>query len=776
MNNQEHWFSGSRLISVLIKIAYAWSYAWGVTQLVLISVQLPSERVKYGIYIFILLIVLAVLTWQRYSLLIFAGILLVGAATVFFTGDSWQKKAALIAGEAREFVELAIAWFGGQAPGSSANLQILALLICCGLTLFSYFVLARFNLPFLALLLLVAVGVFNSSADPWIFFPWLFLSGIAVIAALARKQSWTYHQLLWRKYQCQARFMIQSLPVAALSLVLAFGFSRILPPALFHSNYTEGLIDDIADLFITPQSTPDQSQEFSIGAFGFYPLIERLGGPVSLSSQPVMQIDGYPQALLLRGAVSTLYDGQHWIRIQNNETLRFDSPLWKREQISAFNLDLPDFSKLKVNRSSLTAKINYRLTPIDHATKTIFLAGRPFSIIQNNSDQFQLYFDADGQLFSKYWLMPGQSVELQTNIFTDNQPGYQASLLQTQAGQLEADSQVPEEIRQNDLQLPDRAEYQTNGELNQIVRDLIGQEKNPYGKVRLLREYLMQNCQYNLHVSVPPADVDFVSWFLQTKEGYCVYFATALTMMCRLSGVPARFVEGFYAPSSNQPGGSRTISGKNAHAWTEVYLNGLGWVPVDATPGDSSPQPGPSPIPSATITSMPTDKPATPQASISPAISPGAENSGDPANTAWIVWGLLFLFLMPIGFFFRSFWLYQKRHQPEWLKRHFPDERQRGFFYWQEIVKIFKGLGIQPLSGETPHQLIDRIYLETNWLAGRKKAVGKMLIGAEKILYSQHAPSAEELAALESIYLLLELTLLQNKNWILFVLRRICYH
>ena len=77
------------------------------------------------------------------------------------------------------------------------------------------------------------------------------------------------------------------------------------------------------------------------------------------------------------------------------------------------------------------------------------------------------------------------------------------------------------------------------------------------------------------------AGEDFVSWFLlESKEGYCSYFASAMTVMCRIAGVPARYVEGYYISPVN---GEAIVTGKNAHAWVEVYLNGIGWTAFDPT-------------------------------------------------------------------------------------------------------------------------------------------------------------------------------------------------
>ena len=82
---------------------------------------------------------------------------------------------------------------------------------------------------------------------------------------------------------------------------------------------------------------------------------------------------------------------------------------------------------------------------------------------------------------------------------------------------------------------------------------------------------------------VPPDSQDFVTYFLYVgKEGYCTYYASAMTVMCRMAGLPARYVEGFEAQPAAD--GFAYVTGKDAHAWTEVYFKGFGWVPFDPTP------------------------------------------------------------------------------------------------------------------------------------------------------------------------------------------------
>jgi len=92
---------------------------------------------------------------------------------------------------------------------------------------------------------------------------------------------------------------------------------------------------------------------------------------------------------------------------------------------------------------------------------------------------------------------------------------------------------------------------------------------------------------YNLHGKDYPAGVDVAVYFLtEAKEGVCQHFATAATMLYRAFGIPARYTVGF--EKTVTPNGETQLTAGDAHSWVEIYVDGLGWVPIDATPSRTS--------------------------------------------------------------------------------------------------------------------------------------------------------------------------------------------
>jgi hypothetical protein len=96
--------------------------------------------------------------------------------------------------------------------------------------------------------------------------------------------------------------------------------------------------------------------------------------------------------------------------------------------------------------------------------------------------------------------------------------------------------------------------------------------------------YFQSGYRYTLDVG-PFRTKDPVAEFVfEKKKGYCEYFATATTLLLRLSGVSARYVTGFAVRPFQRSGTHYVVRDADAHAWAEAYVPGRGWVEVDATP------------------------------------------------------------------------------------------------------------------------------------------------------------------------------------------------
>lgn len=109
---------------------------------------------------------------------------------------------------------------------------------------------------------------------------------------------------------------------------------------------------------------------------------------------------------------------------------------------------------------------------------------------------------------------------------------------------------------------------------------------------REITKLLAEMVTYEENVLTTTGQRDFISYVLEvSKSGYSVHYATLATLMLRYCGIPARYVEGYVVTPSQAEalsnGETLTLTDANAHAWAEYYLDGVGWLPFDATPGYS---------------------------------------------------------------------------------------------------------------------------------------------------------------------------------------------
>ncbi len=159
-------------------------------------------------------------------------------------------------------------------------------------------------------------------------------------------------------------------------------------------------------------------------------------------------------------------------------------------------------------------------------------------------------------------------------------------------------------------------------------RDLAAQlargQRDPYDIAAGIERYLRATYGYATVVNNPPVNRDVTDYFLfDAKEGYCEYFATAMTVLLRANNIPARMVTG-YLPGSRQADGRFLSRESQAHAWVEVYFPQYGWITFDPTPrpdvapivrgsGNTAPEPTPAPAPAPAPAQPPAPSNTAPQ-------------------------------------------------------------------------------------------------------------------------------------------------------------------
>ncbi len=412
------------------------------------------------------------------------------------------------------------------------------------------------------------------------------------------------------------------LAVACVLLIIA---AAVRPPSIVPDPQ---LNKAAVDLYQTmqdylPAADTGARAGFTLQTEGYLPLaneqLERLGGPADPSDEPVMEVRT-DRMLYLRGIAYNRYTGLTWDDSLSERRYLYADVVQLGQRRNLFDEYLP--------AADQPARLSGSVHMLSAAPSTLYVPQRIRSLVMR-SEHMVPYYNRGSELFVTRELVPGDGYEFTyLHLPADSE---QTAALIRQASAV-SDVHYEENYRLYTV-LPDHIQKEVK-ELSMIAA---GGEEDPYLRALAIRDYLNDRYTYSLDVTEPPNNVDFCAWFLlREKRGYCTYFATALTVLCRLQGLPARYVTGYIAKPEN---GVATVTRANAHAWTEVYLNGFGWLTLDAAPGHeyreepdgSPPEETPSDQPpEASPTPEPPFEEPTPEPSVPPYGTPEPETTEQP--------------------------------------------------------------------------------------------------------------------------------------------------
>ncbi|GIW08112.1 MAG: hypothetical protein KatS3mg060_2917 [Dehalococcoidia bacterium] len=143
-----------------------------------------------------------------------------------------------------------------------------------------------------------------------------------------------------------------------------------------------------------------------------------------------------------------------------------------------------------------------------------------------------------------------------------------------------ASTDYPGWISERYLQLPSNVPER----VRRLAQEVTAGATNPYDKALRIQDYL-RAFRYNESIEAPPPGVDPIEHFLFTmREGYCDYFSTAMVVMLRSQGIPARISAGYFTGEFDSNKGYYLVREANTHAWPEVFFPEYGWIEFEPTP------------------------------------------------------------------------------------------------------------------------------------------------------------------------------------------------
>lgn len=174
-----------------------------------------------------------------------------------------------------------------------------------------------------------------------------------------------------------------------------------------------------------------------------------------------------------------------------------------------------------------------------------------------------------------------------------------------------------------------------------LAKELTQDAVTMYDKVNAIESYLNSSPEFRyskVDVVAPLLDQDYVDQFLfESKVGYCDNFSTAMVVMLRTLGIPARWAKGF-SPGTAIPSFEERktyeIKNLNAHSWPEVYFAGYGWIPFEPTPSFTNPaRPG---TPEEEVASSSVASSEVTEASTTTTTTQSSESQGSTSETSQV--------------------------------------------------------------------------------------------------------------------------------------------
>ena len=285
-----------------------------------------------------------------------------------------------------------------------------------------------------------------------------------------------------------------------------------------------------------------------------------LGGPRTVGNTLIMDVQvsqELPYGVYWQAIVYDTYVNGGWRVVENDA-----------EPITRF----PDEGPLNVPVSLAREVITQTVT--NYLPNSSFLYAAPEVVSTDKQMLVDATYDEAGQalvtsLRSRFILRQGDQYQVASRVSTADAASLRA-----------ASSVYPQWVTDRYLQLPDSLTPQTLA----LAEQLAAGQPTSYDKAIAIRDYLRANVNYNDQIAAAPEGVEPIHYTLfDLKEAYCTYYASAMAVMLRSQGVPARVVSGYALGEYDPAARNYRVRAVNAHTWVEVYFPNYGWIHFEPT-------------------------------------------------------------------------------------------------------------------------------------------------------------------------------------------------
>lgn len=316
-------------------------------------------------------------------------------------------------------------------------------------------------------------------------------------------------------------------------------------------------------------------------------------GNLELSDETVLEvIMSEPEEIWLRGYVGSVYNGTGWEDLPNEELYKYSNLFKYLHEYGFYGQTQLSTAVKTAYGDSEDKMISVTINNVGASRKYIYA---PYEYVSD--DEGLLDKREIGDVLLRSSGFKGKEYyrfDMQTNQVKKYTETASRLAEKEQNGEYDVEQYMLYEsyynsfIYENFTYIPDNVRNILSNHLGEYEHKTGEHASYSAAKQKILG-YLTENIEYSAEIPVMAENKDFVQYFLEeTCAGYSVHYATAAALMFRYYGIPARYVEGYIITSEDTQGKLSNsiieVSGERAHAWVEIYQDGMGWVPFETTP------------------------------------------------------------------------------------------------------------------------------------------------------------------------------------------------
>ncbi|MDD3959159.1 MAG: transglutaminase domain-containing protein [Oscillospiraceae bacterium] len=528
-------------------------------------------------------------------------------------------------------------------------------------------------------------------------------------------------------------------------------------------------VEDVSDVIHFHGKANMPGGLFDLSFSGFTPLNQRLGGNIITNNIPTMYVTTQTP-IPMGGAYYDTYNGEMWYDTATLSKYRFNSLLTASLRKEVFQDDLPKGSgDIRRMTGKMQTHVVLSVRSVIYG-RSLFASGKITSFSASYSlDDSSAFFNEQGEMFIAGEPMSAMWYEIEADFFDRSKPDFDQNMFVLESLVQDSQDSFYEDKAEIYRQLPDTLPQTVFDMEHEITAGI----DSPYLKALAIESWLAENCTYTLSPGNPPEGKDFVEHFLDTRKGYCTYYASAMTVLARCAGLPARYVSGFVLQRSPyiKSTGYFVASNATAHAWTEVYFKGIGWVQFDPlspnpyTIGDTF-VPETTPGNQATITQMPSGRPSD--------YDDFAETNPDQSvSNAEILLAvtIILLLILLVYLSIRAVLLFMPaKALHKWISAKNIDISTSADFCYRRILRQFAYLGYTIMPGETASAFSKRIH--PIWFEESTRNIFDIVI---LLRFALKEPSPDDLKVMCLYSTQLERKLVRSRGFLRYLIRRLLF-